>query len=189
MTELGITALLVVLLIAVFVFFKKRKKCSSCCPSKETPKSEPNAPEQVKQQPEIKSSDKPVVNVEATSVNAQITDVVNPQITDATVVSSPEPKSANKPTVNVEPSAKPQAKETAVMSPTENNSSSLPQDSILKRHYLTHVCTMIESIYPPRPTDSVLCRHYDAMIVTEIDRCLNNKKAMDQLIHAYENTK
>ncbi|MGZ8157228.1 MAG: hypothetical protein ACXWT1_00590 [Methylobacter sp.] len=181
MTEFGITALLVVLLIAVFVFFKKRKECSSCCSSKETAKSEPNAPEQVKQQPEIKSSDKPVVNVETTSVNAQITDV--------TVVSSPEPKSANKPTVNVEPSAKPQAKETAVMSPTENSSSSLPQDSILKRHYLTHLCTMIESIYPPRPTDSVLCRHYDAMFVTELDQCLNNKKAMEQLIHAYENTK
>lgn len=178
MTEVGITALLVVLLIAVFMFFKKRKNCSSCCSSKETPKSKPKAQaqEQVKQQPEIKSPDKPVVvNVETASVN--------PQISDTTVVSSPEPKPANQPTVNIEPSAKPQAKE------VECESSSLPQDSILKRHYLTHVCTMIESLAPPRPTDSVLCRHYDAMIVTQIDQCLNDKKAMEQLIHAYENKK
>lgn len=172
MIEFGITVVLVVLLIAILIFFKKRKKCSSCCPPKEPLKSEPETPEQVKQQPETKSVDKPVVNAETASAN--------PQITEATVITPPKPKPAN-----IEPSVKPQAKEAA-----ENISSGLiPQDSILKRHYLTHVCAMIESIAPPRPTDSVLCRHHDAMIVTEIDLCLNNKKAMEQLIHAYENKK
>lgn len=185
MIEFGIVVL-VVLLIAVLIFLKKRKKCSPCCPSKETLKSEPKVPEQVKQQPETKSVDEPVLKAEPTSVN--------PQKTDTTVVTAPEPKSANQP-ANTEPSAKsqvsakPQVKETAV-SPAENISISfLPQDSILKRHYLTHVCMMIESLAPPRPTDSVLCRHYDAMIFAEIAQCLSDKKAMEQLIHTYENKK
>lgn len=151
----------VVLIALLIMFFKKRINFASCCPSKEPVKSEPTVPEQVKQQPET-----------------------NPEVTEATVVTPPEPKPAN-----IEPSAKPQVKEAAV-SPVEHTYSSLlPQDSILKRHYLNHVCMMIESIAPPRPTDSVLCRHYDAMIVTEIDQSLNDKKAMEQLIHAYENKK
>lgn len=181
MIELGITVVVVVLLIAILIFLKKRKKCSSCCPSKETPKSEPKTPEKVKQQPETKSADKPIVKAEPPTS-------VDPQITDATVVTPPEPKPADKPIVNIESSAKPQAK--AAASPAENTCGSLlPQDSILKRHYLTHVCTMIESLAPPRPTESVLCRHYEAMIVAEIDQCLNDKAAMEQLIHDYENRK
>lgn len=175
MIEFGIT---VVLVIAILIFLKERKKCSSCCPSKETLNSEPKIPEQVKQQPETKPAEKPIVNAEPTPVN--------PQITDATTVTPPEPKPVDiEPSVKPQVSAKPQAE--AAVSPAENTGSLLPQDSILKRHYLTHVCTMIESLAPPRPTDSVLCRHYDAMLVTEIDQCLNNKKAMDQLVHAYEN--
>ncbi len=180
MIEFGIAVALVVSLITILNFLKKRKKCSSCCSSKETPKNESKAPEQVKQQPETKL-DKPAVNAEPTSVN--------PPIPDATVVTPTEPKPVDKPIVNIEPVTKPQVKEAAV-SPTENTDTDfLPQDSILKRHYLTHVCAMIESLAPPRPTDSVLCRHYDAIIVTEIDQCLSDKKAMDQLIHDYENRK
>lgn len=175
MTEVGITVVFVALLVAVLIFLKKRKGCTSCCSSKETPESELKVPEQVKQQPEIKAVDKPIVNVEPASA---------PQdIAEAAVVSSPEPKPADKPT----PPAKSPAKETVVIS--AENYSSLPQDSILKRHYLAHVSAMIEALACPRPADSVLCRHYDAMIVAEIDRCLTNKNAMEQLIHNYENKK
>jgi hypothetical protein len=182
MIEFGITVVLVALLAAVVIFLKKRKKCSSCCSSKETPKSEPKDPEQVKQQPETKSVDEPVVNAESTSVN--------PQITDATVVAPIELEPANiEPPAKPQVSAKQQTKEAAV-SPAENITSSLlPEDSVLKRHYLTNVCTMIESLVPSRPTDSVLCRHYDAMIAAEIDQCLNDKTAMEKLIHDYENRK
>lgn len=167
MIEFGITVVLVALLIAVIVFLKKRKNLCSCCPTKETPQSEPKVPEQVKQQPEIKSTDKSEVKAELVS---------NPPVSEAKTVTPPEPKPAN-----IESSVKPQA-----VSPTENL---LPEDSILKRHYLAHVSSMIESSVPPRPMDSVLCRHYDAMIVAEIDRCLTDNKAMEQLIHNYENKK
>ncbi len=174
MIEFGISVVLIVLLIAAVVFFKKRKKCSSCCSSKQPPKSESKAPEQVKQQQETKLTDKPIANAEPISVNSQIT--------EATIV-APEPK----PETN-QPAAKPQSQETTVSS-SENTLGSplLPQDSVLKRHYLTHVCAMIESLAPLRPTDSVLCRHYDSMIAAELGQCLSDKKAMEQLIHDYEN--
>lgn len=154
----------IVLLIAILIFLKKRKKCSSCS-SKETLVSSPKAAQQESQQPEVKLADKPVVSAIPTAVN--------PQITDAAVVSSPEPQPANTP----ESPAKPEA---------DIPTSCLPEDSILRRHYLNHLCTMIESLAPPRPTESVLCRHYDAMVVTRIGRCLNDKKSMEQLIHDYE---
>jgi hypothetical protein len=175
MDALEIIAVFVVLLIAIFIVLKRRKKCSSCSP-KEAHISKPNAPELKKQPPKIKLVDKPVVNAEPTAVNSQITD---------TTVVTPEPKPANKPTVNIEPSpsAKPPAKETL-----ENNGS-LPQDSILRRHYLAHLCTMIETLAPLRPTESVLCRHYDTMIAARLDECLGNKKAMEQLIYDYEHIK
>lgn len=112
---------------------------------------------------------------------------------------APEPKTTDKPIDNSKSSAKPQAHEPTTVSPPTKpqakataasaESNSLPQDSILRRHYLTHLCTMIESLSSPRPTDSVLCRHYDAMIVARIDQSLNNKKVMEQLICDYEKTK
>ncbi len=176
---LGIVSGLIVLLVTMFIF-KRQKKCSSCS-SKETLISKPKASEQEKQQQEIKSAAKIAVNAEPTSVSSQIT--------DTTVVSSPAPESVNKPISNVETSAKPQAKEAAA-SPVENNSggfSGFPQDSILRRHYFTHLCTMIEALAPQCPTDSVLCRHYYTMLITEIDQCLNDKKAMERLIYDYEN--
>lgn len=160
-----------VLLIAILIFLKRRKKCSACS-SKETLVSSPKAAKQENQQPEAKLADKPAVSAIPTAVDGQIT--------DAAVVSSPEPQPATKPSGDIGSSAKPEA---------DIPTSCLPEDSILRRHYLNHLCTMIESLVPPRPTESVLCRHYDAMVVTRIARCLNDKKAMEQLIHDYENKK
>lgn len=46
----------------------------------------------------------------------------------------------------------------------------LPQDSILRRHFLTHLRFQVESGYPSRPTDSILKRHFDNFIVTEMQK-------------------
>ncbi|MDO9049398.1 MAG: hypothetical protein Q7U66_16905 [Methylobacter sp.] len=164
---LGIVSGLIVLLGAMFIL-RKRKKCSS----KETLISKHKAPEQETPQPDIKSAAKLTVNAEPAAVNSQITDTT-------VVVPSPKPIS------NIETSAKPQAKEMAASS-SENNIE-FPQDSILKRHYLAHLCIMIEALAPQCPTDSVLCRHYYMMLITKIDQCLNDKKAMGKLIYDYEN--
>jgi hypothetical protein len=53
----------------------------------------------------------------------------------------------------------------------------LPQDSILKRHYLTKIQFDIESVLPPRPTDSILKRHYDSLIATEMLKRLEKTEA------------
>lgn len=46
----------------------------------------------------------------------------------------------------------------------------LPQDSILRRHFLTHLRSQIESGYPSRPTDSILKRHFDNFLATEMEK-------------------
>lgn len=45
----------------------------------------------------------------------------------------------------------------------------VPQDSMLKRHYLTQVHTLIEARHTACPADSTLKRHYQTMIDTEVE--------------------
>lgn len=192
MDALEIVVLLIVLIIAVRFFLKSRTKSES----KTTPIPEPEVSGQVKEQQELSATDKPVNNAES-SMEPEL------QANEISVDASPEPKlaeSSAEPQTNeiavdsslepklVEPPVKPQANnEVAVVIP-ENNSS-LPQDSILKRHYLTHLCTVIKTLAPPRPTDSVLCRHYDTMIAAKTAQCLSDEKVMEQLIAEYEHNK
>jgi hypothetical protein len=61
----------------------------------------------------------------------------------------------------------------------------LPQDAMLRRHYLAHVRAMIESLHPPRPADSALSRHHDAMLNAEMEQCLVSEAAMEQLTHRH----
>jgi hypothetical protein len=64
-----------------------------------------------------------------------------------------------------------------------------PQDSTLRRHTLSHLTAMIEAINGSRPADSSLSRHYDSLINAQLDNCLNDKTAMDQLVCIYEGLK
>ncbi|WAK01243.1 hypothetical protein [Methylobacter sp. YRD-M1] len=45
----------------------------------------------------------------------------------------------------------------------------LPEDSVLRRHYLTHLQAEREALTNPYPTDSTLRRHYDAMVIIQLD--------------------
>jgi hypothetical protein len=45
----------------------------------------------------------------------------------------------------------------------------IPEDSVLKRHFLTHLKSEIESALFPRPTDSALQRHYDSLVIAELE--------------------
>ena len=200
MSALEIVAVLIILAIAIPIILKMRKKDLSCshCSPKETPVSKPTVSEPVKQEPKLESVDQPITDVEF-ATEAQ---------TNAAVVSSPEPEtlsdvepstepqtnevapeleSTNQPESKPEPSVKPQPSETALSSPEHKNN--CPEDSVLKRHYLTHVCAMLEALAPARPTDAVLCRHYDAMMLAKIEQCLNDKQAMDRLLDDYLNNK
>jgi hypothetical protein len=46
--------------------------------------------------------------------------------------------------------------------------SRIPEDSVLKRHYVASVMSEILAELPPRPTDSVLARHYDADVASRL---------------------
>ncbi len=48
----------------------------------------------------------------------------------------------------------------------------IPEDSTLKRHFLTNLRAQIESELHPRPTDAVLKRHYDSLIASKIENYL-----------------
>ncbi len=42
----------------------------------------------------------------------------------------------------------------------------VPEDSTLKRHFVSRLMTEVEAGFPPRPSDSMLKRHHDAMVDT-----------------------
>lgn len=48
----------------------------------------------------------------------------------------------------------------------------IPEDSVLRRHFITQLRNEIETSLFPRPTDSTLQRHYDAMIAAELENRL-----------------
>ncbi|MDD5267623.1 MAG: hypothetical protein PHO08_10905 [Methylococcales bacterium] len=132
------------------------------------------------------------------------------QASQKPAISAQKNKPANKPqtAANVEPKREPVQKtqttgavsaievkstlivepapaKTVTLAPNESGDN-LPQDSMLRRHYLTHLRTMIESLNGPRPTDSSLRRHYDSLITTEIAQCSSDKNAFGRLICHYE---
>lgn len=54
--------------------------------------------------------------------------------------------------------------------PTLNAPTSrVPEDSTLRRHFITQLKSEIEAKKGERPTDSILRRHYDAMIASELE--------------------
>ncbi|WP_036300174.1 hypothetical protein [Methylomarinum vadi] len=53
----------------------------------------------------------------------------------------------------------------------------VPQDSSLKRHYLSKLMAEVESSFGPRPTDSALKRHHDTMLKAEFVRRLEGVSA------------
>lgn len=64
-------------------------------------------------------------------------------------------------------------------------SSLLPQDSALKRHFLAQVQSYVEELLPAQPTDSVLKRHYNSVLVDKLARALSDQDALDELVEQY----
>lgn len=159
----------VILLIVIWFFLKIRNKKSSNA----TPKNILESAKPIQQEP--KPADKIV----------SATESVAPPLT-STQENIPAPsKPAQQSNQPVESE---QASHKVVVSP-ENSNKNLPQDSMLKRHYLAHLRAMIISLSPPRPTDSALARHYDTQIAAKIEQCLNDESALQQLIFHYEHNK
>jgi hypothetical protein len=158
----------VVLLIVIWFFLKIRNKKSSNATLKNTLESA----KPTKQEP--KPADKIVSAAES------ITPAIASAQENAPISSEPA-QSEQQPFLA-------QASHKVAISP-ENSKKNLPQDSMLKRHYLTQLHAMIISLSPPRPTDSALSRHYDTQIAAKIEQCLNDESALQQLIFHYEHDK
>jgi len=116
-----------------------------------------------------------------------VVDINEPYPPKETDVTETPPQIEQENTINSAPVTK---KEVLISETHEEESlkinKNLPQDSMLRRHYLTHLTMMIEVIYAPYPTDSALKRHYDTMIAAKIEDCLNDNAKMAQLIFDYE---
>ena len=157
MNELLIAVIAIVVLL-VIIYMRRKRTQASPKPVKPTQKNKPaNVP--------------PV----AANVEPKREPLQRPQATEA--VSAIETKS--------KPIVEPTPIKTVTLAPKESGDN-LPQDSMLRRHYLTHLRTMIESLNGPRSTDSSLRRHYDSLITTEIAQCLSDQNAIGQLICHYE---
>lgn len=62
----------------------------------------------------------------------------------------------------------------------------VPEDSILRRHFITHVRHMLESVALPYPTDSVLCRHTEQLLEAEWAHCLHDEARLSRLVADYD---
>ena len=49
----------------------------------------------------------------------------------------------------------------------------IPEDSTLRRHFLTQIRMQIEKSLAPKPTDATLKRHYENLIAAKLDNFLN----------------
>jgi hypothetical protein len=164
--ELIIAAVaIVLLLIIILIIYTARKKIST----KVHKSPEPSA----MQAKENKPANKPILKPEPKKESLPESQANEPL------------RSAE---LNNEPIVEPQTNETVTLS-QKDSYENLPQDSMLRRHYLTNLRAMIESLNPPHPTDSSLSRHYDSIITAEIERCLNDQGAIERLICNYEDHK
>jgi hypothetical protein len=48
----------------------------------------------------------------------------------------------------------------------------IPEDSVLRRHYVAQLRSEIELELSPRPSESILQRHYDTLVATELENRL-----------------
>jgi hypothetical protein len=163
-----IAALATVLLLIIILIFMIRKRISKEAKLKKGKK----FPEQAKQAKENKAANKPIVNTQAKKEP-----LPEPQVKEP-LFPEPDNKLIAEPQTNV-----------AVTLAPKDRHDNLPQDSMLRRHYLSHLRAIIESLKPLRPTDSSLSRHYDTMIIAEIEQCVSDKGAIERLICNYEGYK
>lgn len=70
----------------------------------------------------------------------------------------------------------------AVAGRTHDVPVTVPEDSVLRRHFLSHVQNQLLAGAPDRPTDSVLSRHYDQWVAAQLDSCVNDAGKLNALL-------
>ena len=87
------------------------------------------------------------------------------------VAETSAPEQTNKPSEVITKKAAPVA---ATKQATKVSTAQLqiPEDSTLKRHFISALKCQIESEMPPRPTESTLKRHYDSTVQSKLENLL-----------------
>lgn len=62
----------------------------------------------------------------------------------------------------------------------------IPQESVLRRHFVTHLRTILETIHTPHPTESVLRRHREQLISSQVEECLQDQAKLQSLFERYD---
>lgn len=62
----------------------------------------------------------------------------------------------------------------------------VPEDSMLRRHYISHLQSIIVCLTGPRPTDSALSRHYDTQVASELEKSLQDEAHARRLVINHE---
>lgn len=185
MIELGVAIVLIVLLLIILFIYRARKRTSK----KAKPAFDYRTPGLAKQLQEINSDHEPVLHFAPKSEPSVDPNPDVPEFNTELEGGHSVEIQADEPAFDTGPSIALLTNETLIPALPENRCENLPQDSMLRRHYLTHLHAMIESLKPPRPTDSALSRHYDAMVIAEMEQCLSNEATMKRLVCDYEECK
>lgn len=86
-------------------------------------------------------------------------------------------------------SASYEAREIMLEGVEENSScevlSHVPTDAVLKRHFLSHLQMMLETLWPV-PNDAVLRRHHEQLLGTQLLSVLESREALNDLQSSFE---
>lgn len=63
--------------------------------------------------------------------------------------------------------------EKKVVAKSQSTELQIPEDSTLKRHFISTLKCKIESEMPSRPTESTLKRHYDSTVQSKLENLLD----------------
>jgi len=171
----GVGALIGLLAIwLVYVYWKRSSNESvDIKPKKVAPKAEaPAAPKQPAKQAAV--APEPAFVADETPQEAPVLAAAEPP----PVVQAPSPAPKPVPVRAAQPAVSP--------APAAKASHKIPEESVLRRHYLTHLRYMIETVNAPRPTESVLRRHYEQLIASQLDDCLKDEAKVESLNKRYD---
>ncbi len=62
----------------------------------------------------------------------------------------------------------------------------IPEDVVLRRHFLTHLRSIIESLHTSKPSDNTLRRHHETLLANELDSCLDDEAYLQKILNKYE---
>jgi hypothetical protein len=112
--------------------------------------------------------------------------------TDSPDTQRAQAPSASKPEPQIQPSIAPTQSEkssealSAQCNASKTCGAHVPEDSNLKRHFISLIGSMLEALYHnQQPSDSTLTRHFQQWLEYQRDLCIQDQNAYEQLLGDY----